>query len=158
VAGSTLLYYRAKNYAEVLRLYPAPAHYAMVADMDATIDGYVMQDLQHSLRNTTLELELARSKHSVEAVAKDEEIRKLRVSQCLLQDDNGDLHEQLDEEQARSDELENALEEALAQLDEQTAADEAAQNQLHTKARENANLKVGALVQRGVAICSHSLG
>lgn len=130
----------------------------MVAATDAATDGYAMQDLQHSLRNTTLELELARSRHSVEAVAKDEEIRKLRASQCLLQDDNSDLHEQLDEEQARSDELENALEETLAQLDEQTAADEAARNQLRTKARENANLKVCALVQRGFAICSHSLG
>lgn len=77
-------------------------------------------------------------------VAKDEEIRKLRVSQCLLQDDNSDLHEQLEEEQARSDELENALEEALAQLDEQTAQGEAAQNRIRTQAREVANLKVGA--------------
>jgi predicted RNase H-like nuclease (RuvC/YqgF family) len=94
------------------------------------------------LRNATLELNLERSKHSVEVVAKDEEIRKLRVSQCLLQDDNSDLHEQLEEEQARSDELENALDEALAQLDEQKARDEEAQNQIRTQARENANLKV----------------
>jgi hypothetical protein len=75
-------------------------------------------------------------------VAKDEEIRKLRVSQCLLQDDNNDLHEQLEEEQARSDELENALDEALAQLEEHKAAEEAAQNQIRTQSRENANLKV----------------
>jgi len=102
----------------------------------------VCLQLQHSLRNATLELNLERSKHSVEVVAKDEEIRKLRVSQCLLQDDNSDLHEQLEEEQARSDELENALDEALAQLDEQKARDEAAQNQIRTQARENANLKV----------------
>jgi predicted RNase H-like nuclease (RuvC/YqgF family) len=94
------------------------------------------------LRNATLELNLERSKHSVEVVAKDEEIRKLRVSQCLLQDDNSDLHEQLEEEQARSDELENALDEALAQLDEQKTLDEAAQNQIRTQAREIANLKV----------------
>tara|TARA_R110002003_G_scaffold104_46_gene8629 strand:- start:13967 stop:14332 length:366 start_codon:yes stop_codon:yes gene_type:complete len=98
--------------------------------------------LQHSLRNATLELNLERSKHSVEVVAKDEEIRKLRVSQCLLQDDNSDLHEQLEEEQARSDELENALDEALVQLDELRAVDEAAQNRIRTQARENANLKV----------------
>lgn len=64
------------------------------------------------------------------------------MSQCLLQDDNSDLHEQLEEEQARSDELENALDEGLAQLDEQKALDEAAQNQIRTQARENANLKV----------------
>jgi predicted nuclease with TOPRIM domain len=77
-------------------------------------------------------------------VAKDEELRKLRVAQCLLQDDNSDLHEQLEEEQARSDELENALEDAHAQLDEQKAENEAAQNTNRTQAREIANLKVGA--------------
>ena len=87
-------------------------------------------------------MSLERSKHLVEAVAKDEEIRKLRVSQCLLQDDNNDLHEQLAEEQARADELENALDEALAQLDEQRASGEAAHNQIRLQAREVANLKV----------------
>ena len=66
----------------------------------------------------------------------------MRVAQCLLQDDDSDLHEQLEEEQARSDELEASLEEALAQLDEQRAEAEAAQNIIHTQAREIANLKV----------------
>lgn len=103
--------------------------------------------LQHSLRNAALELNLERSKHSVEVVAKDEEIRKLRVSQCLLQDDNGDLHEQLDEEQARSDDLENALDEALTQLDEQKAVGEVTHNQLRTQSREVANLKVRSLTR-----------
>jgi predicted RNase H-like nuclease (RuvC/YqgF family) len=98
------------------------------------------------LRNANLELSLERSKHSVEVVVKDEDIRKLRVAQCLLQDDNSDLHEQLEEEQARSDELENALDEALTQLDEQQAEGEAAQNTIRTQAREVANLKVGAFL------------
>ncbi|CAO2654214.1 Nn.00g109470.m01.CDS01 [Neocucurbitaria sp. VM-36] len=114
----------------------------MVATIESDIDtNYEVKDLQHSLRNANLELSLERSKHSVEVVAKDEEIRKLRVSQCLLQDDNNDLHEQLEDEQARSDELENALDEALAQLDEQKAASEVAQNQIRTQAREIANLR-----------------
>lgn len=65
------------------------------------------------------------------------------MAQCLLQDENTDLHEQLEEEQARSDELENALDDALAQLDEQRAEGEAAQNTIRTQAREIANLKVG---------------
>ena len=99
--------------------------------------------LQHSLRSASLELSLAQSKHSVEAVARDEEIRKLRVSQCLLENDNSDLHEQLEEEQARSDELENALDDALLNLDEQKAESEVAQNQIRTQSREIANLKVG---------------
>lgn len=86
-----------------------------------------------------------RSKHSVESVAKDEDIRKLRVSHCLLESDNSDLHEQLEEEQARSDELENALDDALLNLDEQKAESEVAQNQIRTQLREIANLKVCAL-------------
>lgn len=75
-------------------------------------------------------------------MAKDEEIRKLRVAHCLLQDENSDLHEQLEEEQGRADELETALDDALAQLDEQRAEGEAAQNTIRTQAREVANLKV----------------
>lgn len=113
-------------------------------DASTPTHSYLPAKLQHALRNATLELNLERSRHSVEVVAKDEEIRKLQVSRCLLQDDNGDLHEQLEEEQARSDDLENALDEALVQLDEQKAAAEAAQNQIRTQARENANLKVSA--------------
>lgn len=136
----------------------------MVATIDADIDSnYEMKDvstreldrcfrlpptnsppsqLQHALRNANLELSLERSKHSVEIVAKDEEIRKLRVAQCLLQDENSDLHEQLEEEQGRADELDSALDDALAQLDEQRAEGEAAQNTVRTQAREIANLKV----------------
>ena len=94
------------------------------------------------MRTAKLELSLEKSKHSVEAVAKDEEARKLRVSQCLLQDENSDLHEQLEEEQTRSDELEAALDEALVELDGQRAAGETAQKEIRTQAREVANLKV----------------
>lgn len=78
-------------------------------------------------------------------MAKDEEVRKLLVSQCLLQDENSDLHEQLEEEQARSDELETALDDALMELDEQKAAGEMAQKESRTQSREVANLKVRRL-------------
>ncbi|KAL1597338.1 hypothetical protein SLS60_008922 [Paraconiothyrium brasiliense] len=101
-----------------------------------------IQDLKHAVRLAGLELSLERSKHSVDIVAKDEDIRKLRVGQCLLQDENGDLHEQLEEEQARADDLENQLNQAHAELDVQIAAAELAQNQIRTQAREVANLKV----------------
>lgn len=66
------------------------------------------------------------------------------MRQCLLQDENSDLHEQLDEEQARSDDLEHALDEALIRIDEQKAEAEVAQNQIRTQSRELANLKVSA--------------
>jgi predicted RNase H-like nuclease (RuvC/YqgF family) len=69
----------------------------------------------------------------------------LRVSQCLLQDENSDLHEQLEEEQARSDELEAALDDALMELDEQMAAGEMAQKEIRIQSREVANLRVRGL-------------
>jgi peptidoglycan hydrolase CwlO-like protein len=96
------------------------------------------------LRTATLELSLAQSKHAIEAVAKDEEIRKLRLSQCLLQDQVGELHEQLDEEQARIDELEGVLDETLASLDQHKAEAEQSRNQISTQARQIANLKVSS--------------
>lgn len=121
---------------------PSGVSLACCAPLYTNTDMHTPQ-LQHSLRSASLELSLAQSKHSVEAVARDEEIRKLRVSQCLLENDNSDLHEQLEEEQARSDELENALDDALLSLDEQKAEGEVAQNQIRTQSREIANLKVG---------------
>ncbi|PZD43031.1 Myosin-tail-1 multi-domain protein [Pyrenophora tritici-repentis] len=130
----------------------------MVASMETDLDtNYEMKDLQHSLRNATLELNLERSKHSVEVVAKDEEIRKLRVAQCLLQDDNSDLHEQLEEEQARSDELESALDEALTQLDERHAEGETAQNTIRTQAREIANLRAELKAMENVTSDSNKI-
>ncbi|KAF2477880.1 uncharacterized protein BDR25DRAFT_348191 [Lindgomyces ingoldianus] len=101
-----------------------------------------IEDLQHSLRTAGLELSLERSKHSVQVVAKDEEIRKLRLSQLLLRDQIDDLHEQLEEEQARSDGLEVELDDALMQLDQLKADAELSQNQIRTQTREVANLKV----------------
>ncbi|RMZ73686.1 viral a-type inclusion [Pyrenophora seminiperda CCB06] len=130
----------------------------MAATMEADIEiNYEMKDLQHSLRNATLQLSLERSKHLVEAVAKDEEIRKLRVAQCLLQDDNSDLHEQLEEEQARSDELESALDDALAQLDERHADGETAQNTIRTQAREIANLRAELKAMENVTSDSNKI-
>ncbi|KAF1967529.1 hypothetical protein BU23DRAFT_516189, partial [Bimuria novae-zelandiae CBS 107.79] len=118
---------------------------------------YEIKDLKHSLRTSSLELSLERSRHSVELVAKDEDIRKLRVNQYLLQDENGDLHEQLEEEQARSDGLEAELNEALAQLDEQAAVAESAQNQIRMQAREVANLKAELKAMENVTSDSNKI-
>ena len=64
----------------------------------------------------------------------------------MQQDQIDDLNEQLDEEQARSDELEKALDDALSDLDQYKANAEAVQNQFRTQCREVANLKVLPLV------------
>ncbi|KAF2877797.1 hypothetical protein BDV95DRAFT_588824 [Massariosphaeria phaeospora] len=128
----------------------------MVVSMEPEND-YEMKDLRHSLRTANLELSLEKSKHSVEIVAKDEDLRKLRVSQCLLQDDNGELHDQLEEEQARSDELEDALDEALVQLDQYKAEGEQAQNRMRTQAREVANLKAELKAMENVTSDSNKI-
>ena len=94
------------------------------------------------MRTSNLELSLAQSKYAIEGIVKDEEIRKLRLSQCLLQDQVDELHEQLDEEQARSDGLEEDLDQALLSLDQHQADADSSQNQIRTQSREIANLKV----------------
>jgi len=69
-----------------------------------------------------------------------------------LQDENNELHEQLEEEQARADELEEALDEMMMQLDQHKAEAELVQNQFRTQSREVANLKVGKLLLRRFAL------
>ena len=90
-------------------------------------------------------MKLERSKNSVEIVAKDEDIRKLRLQLLLREDENDELHGQLIEEEARSDGLEQALDEALAQLEQARTDKEALQNEMRTHTRELANIKVGFL-------------
>ncbi|KAF2711627.1 hypothetical protein K504DRAFT_489468 [Pleomassaria siparia CBS 279.74] len=128
----------------------------MVSNMDAD-SGHEIKDLQHSLRSASLELSLERSKHSVEMVAKDEEIRKLQVSKCLLQDEISDLHEQLEEEQGRADELEEALDEMMLQLDQHKAEGELVQNQFQTQSREVANLKAELRAMENVTSDSNKI-
>jgi chromosome segregation ATPase len=108
------------------------------------------------LRTAALELSLAQSKHAIEVVAKDEEIRKLRLSQCLLQDQVDELHEQLDEEQARVDELEEVVEGSLTSLDQHKAEAEQSRNQIRTQAREIANLKVSNSCMHGSRLTTKS--
>lgn len=69
-----------------------------------------------------------------------------------MQDENNELHEQLEEEQARADELEEALDEMMMQLDQHKAEAELVQNQFRTQSREVANLKVGKLLLRRFAL------
>ncbi|CAI6335294.1 unnamed protein product [Periconia digitata] len=128
----------------------------MTSDVDSEFESEI-KDLKHTLRTADLELSLERSKHSVEIVAKDEEVRKLRVAQCLLQDQSSELREQLEEEQERSDALETALDGALMQLDEQAAVAEMAQNQIRTQSREVANLKAELKAMENVTSDSNKI-
>ncbi|KAH7118872.1 hypothetical protein B0J11DRAFT_78869 [Dendryphion nanum] len=119
--------------------------------------NYDVKDLQHSLRAACLELSLERSRNSVEVVAKDEEIRKLRVSKALLQNQVDELLEQLDEEQTRSESLEDALDDALMNLDQHRADAELTQNQIRTQSREVANLKAELKAMENVTSDSNKI-
>lgn len=101
-------------------------------------------------------MNLERSKHSVEVVAKDEDIRKLRLQQLILEDEKDDLHSQLSEEEARSDGLEQALDEALAQLEQLQLDNQSFQNDMRTQSREIANLKVGSILNTRQRLKIHS--
>ncbi|GME36044.1 Viral a-type inclusion protein [Neofusicoccum parvum] len=99
-------------------------------------------ELQQALRTAECELELERSQRIVESVGKDEEVRKLRFQVLLLEDENDELQDQLQEEEQRSDKLETALDDALAQLRETEAATQRLSNELRMKTREAENMKV----------------
>ncbi|KAF2786992.1 hypothetical protein K505DRAFT_422051 [Melanomma pulvis-pyrius CBS 109.77] len=120
-------------------------------------NSHEIKDLQHSLRTANLELSLEKSRNSVAIVAKDEEIRKIRVNKCLLQDEINELHEQLEEEQARADELEEALDEVMLQLDQHKAEADSVQNQFRIQAREVTNLKAELRAMENVTSDSNKL-
>ncbi|KAF2012305.1 hypothetical protein BU24DRAFT_375982 [Aaosphaeria arxii CBS 175.79] len=104
-------------------------------------DVYDIQDLKHALRTANLELALERSRHAVETVAKDEELRKLRVDKCLLHDRVDEISEELGDAEAESEGLEFALDDALQNVDQLKADAEIAKNQIRTQSREIGNLK-----------------
>lgn len=100
------------------------------------------KQLQRALQTTTLELNLARSTHSVEIVSKDEDIRKLRFQLLLLEDENDGLHEQLQAEDVRMEELEQSLDDALARSEQKEAELQTVFNELRMKTREMEITKV----------------
>lgn len=139
--------------------YPPFAHLSQGMNRPMAIEmepGSIVElsESQYALRAADLELNLERSKNSVEVVAKDEDIRKLRFQLLLQEDENDELHGQLTEEEARSDGLEQALDEALAQL-EQVRTDK--ENEMRTHARESANIKAELKALEGVTTDSTKL-
>lgn len=72
----------------------------------------------------------------MESVCKDEDIRKLKFQQCLLEDEIDDLHNQLEQEVDRSDNLERELEEAHARSEELDAEIVRVTNDLKIRTRE----------------------
>ncbi|KAF2835134.1 hypothetical protein M501DRAFT_1026885 [Patellaria atrata CBS 101060] len=91
---------------------------------------------QLALQTTKYELNYERSARAVECVAKDEDIRKLRLQLLLLEDENDELNDQLEREQKRGDELEHSVNDAWAQLEESETEVQRVSNELRMKVRE----------------------
>ena len=97
---------------------------------------------QQQLQTLTFELNHERSIRSVEAVSKDEDIRKLRLQLLLLEDENEELHNQLVSEEERSDNLEQDRDDALLRVGELGTELQEATNDIRLQTRELESLKV----------------
>ncbi|KAF1985795.1 hypothetical protein K402DRAFT_404918 [Aulographum hederae CBS 113979] len=98
-------------------------------------------ELQQALQSAALELKLARSIHDVENVAKDEDMRKLRVQILLLEDENQELHDQLVIEEERNETIEQDLEEAVARAEELDNEAQTATNGWRAQSREYESMR-----------------
>ena len=87
-----------------------------------------------------------RTCQEVDAVCRIEETRRLRLQRILLEDENQDLHAQLEEDDGRIDRLETSILDIQTDLDVALRDSEAAQRDLKTRTREVENLKVAFLV------------
>ncbi|KAF2755798.1 hypothetical protein EJ05DRAFT_478758 [Pseudovirgaria hyperparasitica] len=100
-----------------------------------------VNELRRSLQTTKFELDYERSARVVEIVAKDEELRKLRVHLQLLEDENDELHEQLGDEEGRAEDLEAKIDDTHALLEEAELAKVNLTNELRLKERELNNMQ-----------------
>ncbi|KAF2457476.1 hypothetical protein BDY21DRAFT_27031 [Lineolata rhizophorae] len=98
-------------------------------------------ELELALRTANQEVAFARSKHTLTIVAKDEDIRKLRVQILLLEDENDELHNQLTEEEEHADAMERNYGDVVARLEDSNAEIERLENELRGKTRELNNMK-----------------
>lgn len=74
--------------------------------------------LEQSLHSSTLELKYAHSTHLVDIIAKDEEIRRLRLDIHILEDDNDELRELLQHEEDRCDQFEKLVNQNVARAED----------------------------------------
>lgn len=77
-----------------------------------------------------------KSSRIVEGVAKDEDIRKLKVKMAIKEDEVEELNEQLAKEEERADLLIQDLEDANARTDDLDADVQQLMNELRVKTRE----------------------
>jgi uncharacterized coiled-coil DUF342 family protein len=79
----------------------------------------------------------------LDLVVKDEGERRLRVQIHLLEDENGDLHEQLAMDDERIDQVERDRDETQAQIVQMEEHNRRLESELRASTRELNNLRVG---------------
>ncbi|KAK7510056.1 uncharacterized protein IWZ02DRAFT_465122 [Phyllosticta citriasiana] len=93
-------------------------------------------ELLQQLHTAECELNLARSQAKYDTVAKDESIRELKFCMMLLEDENEQLHNDLDEKDTKYEELEGKLDDVFAQVAEKEAEVQRISHDLRIKTRE----------------------
>jgi len=99
-----------------------------------------------TLQTTKFELNYERSSRIVEGVAKEEDIRKLRFKNAVMEDEIEDLNEQLAKEEERADGIAQDLEYAITQTGELDANVQQLTNELRLKTRELEAAEVGFIL------------
>jgi len=94
------------------------------------------------LQTVNFELNYERSSRAVECIIKGEDIRKLKYQLLLLEDENEDIIEQLDNEEAHAQNLEQDLENALARCEELDNEVQRLNEELRVKLRESSTMRV----------------
>ena len=83
-----------------------------------------------------------RSSRQVDAVIRDEDVRKLKFQLVLLEDENDVLEEQLTQAEESADGMEGELGAALARQEELEGEVQTATNDLRSKLRESDAMRV----------------
>jgi hypothetical protein len=104
--------------------------------------------LQDLSKTYSLELAYQETIRKSEFIIQDEAARRLRLRILLLEDENGELHEQLAIGDDRIDELEQDCAELQRQLEQAETISHRYETDLRMKARELGNLKVLLLLLR----------
>jgi len=99
-------------------------------------------DYSQSLDTAALELKYERSRHLVDIIAKDENIRKLRFEVHVLEDDCDELRDLLAKEEDRSEKLEKIVNGNLVRAEEAEAALQDLEDEVVNREQELSTLRV----------------
>lgn len=95
----------------------------------------------HSLQSAVLELKYERSSHSIDIIARDEDVRRLRFDMHILHDDNDELRDLLTQEEDRCNSFEVLVNENLARAEEAEARLQDTEADLRAREQELGTLR-----------------